>query len=212
MTPAQYQTVTGRAQTMDASRAARAAIARLLGGLRWQTTTGRTSQFQKVYMEWPTSNDRFASPSACVLEASPLSIPDVPLTPSILEETWAPRGGPGLALYRTADGEQTFSVVLRASSKPERSDASRAVSDLFQGVPDNPRRARSGFELALPDYWNLTAGALMASVTTSDDAESAMRNRWEAAYALQVSLTIVTLRRAVPMMIKVVSRTDGEPG
>src|SRR5882672_7368205 len=94
-----------RKQTLDLESAMAKSIADLLRAQEFVGPGGQgTIRFNEVFPEWPTSNDRYIASAACVQPLNPIVYEDARLTPSLLEDTWEPKGMRGFGLYALAEG------------------------------------------------------------------------------------------------------------
>lgn len=183
-------------------------------------------KFARVFEEWPSYDDKFVAPSACVL---PSEAPYVParLTPTLLEDTWEPQGFQGFGLYALAEIDASFEINIRATSKPMRSAILARMEELWvfpgydEGDPFGLRPNggeyqspldRYGILLPMPDYYGLTARFALGSQRVIDDQDPAMRNIREATITVTGQGRLVELLPVVPMTARVrevILETDG---
>lgn len=186
----------------------RAAVSALLTGKEFPGPGdgGAPIKFSQVFDEWPTSNDRYVTPAACVLPAGKLVYADARLTPTLLEETWEPRGGAGLGLYALAEGEKDFEVQVRAVSKAERRALVAGIEDLLTsepGVLTNPRGAKYGVLRPMPEYWGLDVRLSLQDKGLDDTEDAAQKNRWEATFTVRAQALLVKLDTVVPFTVTI---------
>lgn len=197
-----------RKQTLDLQTAMAAALAGLVRAATFPGPRGKgTTAFRKVYSEWPTSNDNFATPAACVLSTDTIHYSAALLTPKLLEDTWEPQGGLGLGLYKVSEGECDLHLEVRAPSKPERSALVAGIEELLfaPGVLNaGPQGARYGRMVEMPEYWGLGVRLAMQDKSVADDAESAKANRWEATFLVRAQANHVKLDVVSPFQVKII--------
>ncbi len=109
MTRADYS----KKATRDVRNAAALALARHLATLTFEGTEHQ--RFTEVFDEWPAYLNRYRPPAACVLPAG-WKYGDWSFTPTLLEDTWEPKGQQGFGLYKTAELECEMEVSLRTLS------------------------------------------------------------------------------------------------
>jgi hypothetical protein len=204
-----------RKQTLDLQTAMARALARTLGAAVFPGPGNQGEvRFRQVYEEWPGPNDRHATPAACVRSDQRITYADAMPTPQLLEDTWEPQGRSGLGLYKSAEGECDFQVEVRCASKPERSAVSAGVEELFlpPGVLQNHAAGpRYGVLVPMPEYWGLSVRLSVQSRDPADDAEAAIKNRWEARFLVRAQAPKVRLDVVQPFRLKIVELIDGEP-
>ncbi len=205
-----------RKQTLDLQTAMATAIAGVLRPAEFPGPVGKGKiKFRKVFAEWPTSVDGNVTLAACVLSNDTIKYAPALLTPKLLEDTWEPKGGLGLGLYKVSEGECDFHVELRAPSKPERSALVAGVEQLFfaAGVLNtNPQGARYGVMVPMPEYWGLNVRLSVQDKAMGDDAESAKTNRWEAVFLIRAQANHVRLDTVAPFKVRIIELVDGESG
>lgn len=197
-----------RKQTLDVRSAMALALQRLLEACEFPGPKGIGKvRFAKVFREWPTSNDVAVLPAAGVLSSDDtVKYSHARLTPSLLEDTWEPRGRLGLGLYKLAEAEVTLKVELRARTQLERSALVGGVEALLfaPGVLDNrPKGARYGRVTDMPEYWGLPVRFSVEDKTTGDDAAGAKSGRWEATFSIAAQASHVRLDVVAPFRVKI---------
>jgi hypothetical protein len=168
-------------------------------------------RFQEVFSEWPTANDRHVSPAACVTPVNRLLYSEARLTPSLLEDTWEPRGMRGFGLYALAEGTKDFEVVIRAATKAERRALVAGIEGLFlaPGVLNNRAQgARYGVVQTMPEYWGLLCRLSLQDKQLEDTEESAQKNRWEATFLVRAQAPLVKLDVVTPFKVKIVEQIE----
>lgn len=210
-TPEQFS----RKQTLDLESAMAKAIADLLRVQNFVGPGGQgTIRFNEVFAEWPSSNDRYVGPAACVQPMNPIVYEDSRMTPSLLEDTWEPKGARGFGLYALAEGVKDFEVILRAPTKPERRALMAGIETLLvaPGVLNNRAQgARYGVVQTMAEYWSLNCRLSQQSKQVEDDADKAQKNRWEATFVVRAQAPLVKLDVVTPFKVKIVE-TFKEPG
>ncbi len=204
-----------RTKTRDLRGAMAEALKTYLAGISIPVEAG-VVKFAKVFSEWPDYDDKFITPSAVVL---PSSAPYVAarLTPSLIEETWEPKGFQGFGLYALAEIDAEFEIKIRTTDKPTRSAIMSKLEELwvFPGYdmgdpyglrPDGQYQSpidRYGVLLPMPDYYGLSARFALASQRVVDDQDPAMRNIREATITVTGQGRLVELLPVVPMIARI---------
>lgn len=169
-----------------------------------------TIRFSEVFSEWPGSNDRYIACAASVVSVeTPIQYSDSRMTPSLIEDTWEPRGMRGFGLYSLAEGEKDFSVQVRAPTKAERRALVAGMETLLvaPGVLNNRAQgARYGVIQTMPEYWGLPARFSQQSKQVLDNADSAQKNRWEASFLVRAQASLVKLDVVTPFKVKIVEQ------
>ena len=196
MTREQYS----RRATMDVRDACALALSRLLAGID-VVIDGQRVRFTQVYDQWPTPDDKYVPPVACVLPPDRWKYDDSIMTPHCLEETWEHDDDSGWALYKTAEMVNTFSVGIRTTSSAGRTIIKLALEDAFQSpglLMDQTNGPRYGVVLPLPEYWGLHASAWLLDGSNSDSDDAAMRSHREATFSVKMQCSKVQLGPCVP--------------
>jgi hypothetical protein len=195
-----------RKKTRDLRSAMAMAIRTLLEGIEFTSGTGPI-RFRKVFEEWPTYDDKFVTPSACVL---PGQAPFAPsrIEPTLIESTVEPpltKDGdmlePGFGLWAVAEIDAMFEIQVRAPSRPERQAVVGALEDLWQetGIASDGKGPRRALLLAMPEYYGLDARFSLQSARLLDDEDRALRNYREAIISLSGQARQVVLRAVRPL-------------
>lgn len=194
-----------RKQTLDVRSAMATAIARKLRDSVFPRGSGGSIKFAEVFESWPSYEQRYVPPSACVLP-TPTLYDAARLTPTLLEDTWEPPGDVGFGLYQLADIEVEFEINIRAASSAERSDIIAGLEQAWVAdgiLMDQVAGARYGILLEMPEYWGLCAGFSLVSARTLDDEDKAMREHREAVLSVKGVASQVTLRPVRPLNLTV---------
>lgn len=200
-----------RKQTLDLQSAMARAIARVVEPAEFPGPGGQGKiRFRKVFPEWPTSADGNVTPAACVASVDTIRYSDALLTPKLLEETWEPRGGLGLGLYKVSEGTCDFHLELRAPSKPERAALVAGLEQLMfvPGVLNKQVGARYGRLLPMPEYWGLNVRVSVQEKALGDDQEAAKTNRWTAAFLVRAQASHVKVDVVSPFQVKITEQID----
>jgi hypothetical protein len=195
----------GRTATRDVRSAAALALRDHLATLTF-VNGGAPFCFAEVFEEWPAYLDRYVPPSACVLPGA-WKYGDSNFTPTLLEDTWEPEGESGWGLYKTAELEVDFEVVVGATSPSEREAIVLGVEDAFQApglLMDEAQGPRNAIILPLSAYYGLSARFALLSARVIDSEEQAMRERREAIFTIQVQAPKVKLGPVHPLALKLV--------
>lgn len=207
-----YSAETGRSATLDLGDAIAAAVARRVkrAGINL-SKSGALTPFAEVFTDWATWNNRYVFPTACVVSDAEVRYDDSSLTPSLLEETWARHGEPGMGLWKEAEGVVDLKVFLRAPSKRERAKVILAVEELFTRPGSVLRGGAYRIIEPMEEYWGLGVRLSAQGVTRFDGTDSAANNRWEAVVRVSAQAPKVKLDVVNPMSIKVRTFVDGAP-
>jgi hypothetical protein len=180
------------------------ALAAYVAGLSWDLDDGTTVKFAQVFDRWPHYLQRTVDPSACVLPGS-WKYGDALLTPTLLENTWEPKGGDGWGLYQTSEAEVELELSLRATTSEERDQLIQGLEDSFQD-PDvlmSQRGAANRIVLPLPTYYGLSARYSLLSGRTIDSEEQAMREQRDAVLTISAQAPKVKVGPVHPMSITI---------
>ncbi len=209
-----------RVQTLDVRHALAFALRRLLESLTFDSG-GNQFQFSRVFDNWPSWNDQYVAPAACVLPDDEVVYADALLTPTLLEETWEPQdqnGVPlrtaGWALFMESEAECDLSVTVRAPTEAERTALIIGVENAFtvdRVTSDYEDGRRYGRLLPLPEYFGLDGRFALASHRLLDDAETAMRNQWEAIFLVRAQTTKVKVGPVQPFQLRLTQVVGGVP-
>lgn len=201
ITRAQYS----RKQRRSLRFALAGALQQLLVDTDFYTPDGTITHLSQVFDEWPSPEDNYTTPAACVLPGQG-TYEDAGYTPTLLEETWEPKGQPGLGLYKTAELVVPYEIQVRAPTGAERDVIIMGLEDLWvaKGVlMDHAQGARYGILIDMPDYWGVTASFSLMYVRTMDDPDAAMRNHREAVVGVTARADHVKLGPVQPMKLTV---------
>jgi len=177
------------------------------------TIGGQRIKFNHVFDEWPTQDDKYDPPAACVIAPPEWEYSDSG-EPKLLEDTvqsftTGADDPPSYGLYKTAEMLDQFGLQIRAGSAAMRSMLKLAVEDAFQlrEAAMYPLRQRYGLQLDLPEYWGLTARASLLKGSNTDSEDAAMRNQREASFVISMQAPKVQLMAIWPMSITVTEKT-----
>jgi hypothetical protein len=188
----------GRKATMPAQCALSMALRRHLEGL----TFGINGfSFVQVFDEWPSYMDRFVTPSACVLPSS-WDYVDALLSPTLLEDTWEPKGQQGWGLYKCSEIDCTLEVSIRASSIAAREDIMLGVEESFQDTGLLMSEAfgpRYGLLLPLPEYYSMRGRFALKSMRQIDDEDHSMREQRDAVVTVSAQTSQVKVGPVYPL-------------
>jgi hypothetical protein len=202
-----------RRQTLDLRLAMANALAEYLGTLHFKAGS-RSFQLARVFDEWPSDLDENVLPAACVLPDEKIVYADARLTPTLLEETWEPKGRPGWGLYQDSDAEVDLLVTVRAASSGERSGIVMRLEDAFleDRVTGNYELGRRvGRMLPMPAYWGLNARYRAVEMRVIDDAETAQKNWNEVNLLVRAQAPKVRLDRVAPFSLRVTEVVGDDP-
>jgi len=217
-----------RTATMDSRDACAAALKRILVGID-REINGERIKFAQVFDEWPSYDDKYDCPAACVLPPPEWTYDDTS-TPKLMEQTVelqpipAPIGDPSdpaqeppaFGLWKTAEMLDQFQIVLRASTPAQRAMLKLAIAEAFQtpNVGMDPGGQRYGLLVDLPDYYGITARAAIQRGQNSDNEDSAARNQREATFVVSMQTAEVQVGGVWPMGLTITRKTqtgDGQP-
>jgi len=181
------------------------ALAKRLRDTDFPRASGGSFRFAEVFSSWPSYEQRYVPPSACVLP-TPTIYDAARLTPTLMEDTWEPPGDIGFGLYKLADIEAEFEVNIRTASATERSDIIAQVEQMWVAdglLMDHAAGARYGILLEMPEYFGVCAGFSLKSARVLDDEDRAMREHREAIITLMGVAPQVTVRAVRPLTLTV---------
>ncbi len=199
-----------RKAVRDVRNAAAVVLARHLGGLSFELG-GQSFSFTKVFDEWPSYAQRYKPPAACVLPAG-WSYGPWGLTPTLLEDTWEPKGQQGFGLYKTAELECEMEISIRTTSTAERETITLGVEDAFQAdqmLMSQKAGPRNSVILFMPEYYNLPARFSLLKGRTIDDEDRAMREKRDVILTIGVQASKVKLGPVYPMALHFKKQADG---
>lgn len=212
-----------RRASMDVRDACALALRRVLEGID-RVIDGERIIFAHVFDEWPTFDDKYDSPAACVLPPPAWDYSDSDMVPHLLEDTVEPNPipmpdegqteSPAYGLYKTAEMLDRFELIIRCGSTAKRSMLKLAVEDAFQTrkVMMDPAGQRYGLLLDLPEYWSLTARASLISGANTDSEDAAARNLREATFVVSMQAPKVQLGEVWPMAMTITKRMLSQDG
>lgn len=194
-----------RKQTEDLETAISLAVARTIGGQF--TGPGGVGKigFSQVHEDWPSFEQAYVFPTATVLPDEPLVYGPSHMVPRLLEDTWEPRGEPGLGLYELCEATRDLTLQYRAGTPAERNALKAGLETAFVApeVTLAPvAGARFGVLVTMPEYWGLTVRLAIADSMKLDDAESAAQNRWEGRCTINAQAKLVKLAIVQPFRIR----------
>ena len=198
ITPEQYS----RQKRTDIRSAMARALQTHLRELRIQTGSGLVG-FGAVHDAWPDPEDTYQAPCTATVLPSGYDILSAGMAPALLDDTWEPRGQPGLALYKTGEVGANFDIGIRCPTDNERSLFVAAIEDAWitAGILMEGPGMRYGILLPMPDYWDVCMVASLRSVRLSDDEDHAIRNRREATITVFGTAPVVKLGPVQPLKI-----------
>ena len=197
---------------MDVRDACALALSRVIERID-TTIGGQRIKFNHVFDEWPTQDDKYDPPAACIVAPPEWEYSDSG-EPKLLEDTvesvtTAITDPPSFGLYKTAEMLDQFGLQIRAGSAAMRSMLKLAVEDAFQlrDAAMYPKGQRYGLQLALPEYWGMTARASLRKGSNTDSEDAAMRNQREASFVISMQAPKVQLMAVWPMFMTIVEKT-----
>lgn len=200
-----------RTATLDVRDALATALRKHVEGLRFVGAQG-TDRFSQVFEEFPSFNDRAVPPSACVLQ-SDWRYGDAMLSPTLLEDTWEPKGMPGWGLYQTAEVICELQLVIRTNLPGERPVLMKAIEDSFQD-PDmlmsHSSGARYGIVTTLSEYYGLPARFALLGGSVIDSEEKAMREERDAVFTISAMAPKVQVGPVYPLAVLFKLSVNGE--
>ena len=185
-----------RKASLDVRDAMANALRKLIEDL--QFAGSQANEFAEVYDEWPSFNEAGVFPAACVMPGD-FKYTDSYLTPRLLEETWEPAGQPGWALFKTAELQCDFQLMVRTNLVAERAVLMRAVEDAFQ----DGLIQRYGRLVPLPTYYGLAARLVLMGGAVLDNEDAAMREKRDAAFTITAYAPKVQVMPVWPMALEI---------
>ena len=203
---------------MDVRDACALALARVIEAID-RDIGGQRVHFTHVFDEWPTQEDKYDPPAACVMAPPEWTYSDSGGAPKLLEDSIESKDTgandpPSFGLYKTAEMIDEFGLQIRAGSTAMRSLLKLAIEDAFQtrNVTMNPSVPPYGLLLDLPEYWGLTARAALQKGSNSDSEDAALRNQREASFVISMQAPKVQLGAVylfTPTVTEVTPTGDG---
>ena len=203
---------------MDVRDACALALSRVIEAID-EVIAGQRVRFNHVFDEWPTQEDKYDPPAACVLAPPEWEYSDSGSAPKLLEDTiesvdTGAKHPPSFGLYKTAEMLDQFGLQIRAGSTAMRSLLKLAIEDAFQtrNVTMDPNVPPYGLRLDLPEYWGLTARASLLRGSNTDSEDEAMRNQREASFVISVQAPKVQLGAVYPFDVTVTETLQSQDG
>jgi hypothetical protein len=202
-----------RKQTMDLRLAMASALVRFLQGMTFEGPGGYgIIQLETGFAEWPSVPDEYVGPACAVLPGLGTDI-EGRLIPTLIEDTWEPRGQPGWGLYVLSDYEVEFKVRIRAASAAERDALIMGIEQAFVQEPNDmliaPEKGnRYGTLLDLPEYFASQARFGLKETNVLDDPDSAMAEQREAEFTVMGQAKKMRVGLVQPFTVKVVVDPD----
>ncbi len=193
-----------RTASRDARGAMAMALQRHLFGLTFYNAGG-TFQFSEIFDEWPSYNDKYVPPAACVLP-SEWKYADALFSPTLLEDTWEVYGEPGFGLYKLSEVNVDFEISIRTTSTIERSQIIQGIEESFRAenlLMDDVNGARYGILLPLPEYYSLQGRFSLMSAKVIDDEDRAVRENRDAIMVISAACAQVTVGPVKPLNLTV---------
>jgi len=200
-----------RVAIMDVRDAMALSLRRLVEGIRFKGAQG-TDRFAAVHDDWPSFNEKYTPPAACVLPGD-FKYLDWATSPTLMEETWWPNGLPGWGLYKVAEVQTEFQLVIRTNLVGERQVIMHAVEDAFQSTQmlmDHRRGAMYGLFQPMPEYYSLQARFALLGGSVLDSEDKAMREQREAAFTVSATAAKVQVGSVYPLANQILVRVNGE--
>ena len=202
----------------DVRDACALALSRVIEGID-EVIAGQRVKFNHVFDEWPTQEDKYDPPVACVLAPPEWEYSDSGSAPKLLEDTiesgdTGVNDPPSFGLYKTAEMLDQFGLQIRAGSTAMRSLLKLAIEDAFQtrNVTMDPNVPPYGLRLDLPEYWGLTARASLLKGSNTDSEDAAMRNQREASFIISMQAPKVQLGAVYPFDVTVTETLQSQDG
>ena len=178
------------------------ALARLVEEM---TFPGDQAQnFAAIYDEWPDFLDTAVVPAACVLPGD-FRYADSQMTPSLIEDTWEPKGMPGWGLMKTAELQADFQLSIRTNLPRERSQLMQAIEDLFQpqGNLMDLTGPRYGLVVPLPEYYGINGRFVLLAGSVIDNEDTAMREKRDAVFTISAYAPKVQVVPVWPLALSI---------
>ena len=192
-----------RKQATDIETAMARAIARRLEEASFPLLAP-PGKLLKVFDEWADYMDGNVAPSACVMPDGDLVFAPGQGTPTLLEDTWWPKGQPGWGLYKLSEATREFKVVARAATGAERNAVKAGVDVLFfdPKMIGRPGGDRFGVLVQLDDYFCLPARLTLTASRKLDGADNAAKNIQEAEFTIRCEAAQVKVAPVQPFTLK----------
>lgn len=196
-----------RRATRDVRGAMACALARYLASLTFEGG----ARFTGVFDEWPSYLKRYRPPAACVLPSTWTY--DGWMTPTLLEDTWEPKGQQGFGLYETAEATGELQISIGTSSPAEREILIQGVEDAFtdpQGLMSERKGPRNAILLPMPEYYGLHARYSLLRGQIIDDEDRAMREKRDAIITVGVQASKVRVGPVFPLALTIRTTVNDE--
>ena len=207
-----------KSASMDVRDACALALARVIQGID-TVVAGNRVKFNHVFDEWPTFEDKYDPPAACIVAPPEWKYDDAGSAPRLLDDTvesvnTGTADPPSYGLYKTAEMIDEFGLEIRAGSAAMRSLLKLTVEDAFQtrNVTMDPGGSKYGLLLDLPEYWGLTARASLLRGANTDSEDAAMRNQREAAFVISMQAPKVQLGAVYPFDVTITEQMKTQDG
>lgn len=195
-----------RKATEDLETAISLAVTRTISGQFTGPGGAGKIAFAQVHEDWPSFEQSYVFPTATILPDEPLVYGPSHLVPQLLEDTWEPRGVPGLGLYELCEASRDLVVQYRAGTAAERNALKAGLETTFVApqVTLAPFSGmRYGVLVPMPEYWGLTVRLAIADSQKLDDAESSVQNRWEGRATIHAQAKLVKLAIVQPFRVRI---------
>jgi hypothetical protein len=192
-----------RRATRDVRGAMALALRRHLEGLMFHNPAPIT--FAEVFEEWPSFNERFIPPAACILPGA-WKYDDALFTPSLLEDTWEPAGESGFGLYKLNEISMDFEVLIRCVGVAERNVVVLGVEESFRApllLMDAVNGARNAIIVDMPEYYGLTARFSLLNARILDDEDRALREARDAIFTISAQAAQVAVGPVQPLCLTI---------
>ena len=203
---------------MDVRDACAMALARVIQGID-VVIAGNRVKFTHVFDEWPTFEDKYDPPAACVVAPPEWTYDDSGSAPRLLEDTvesidTGTADPPSYGLHKTAEMIDNFGLKIRAGSAAMRSLLKLAIEDSFQtrNVTMDPGGSKYGLLVDLPEYWGLTARVSLLRGANSDSEDAAIRNQREATFVISMQAPKVQLGAVYPFDVTITEQMQTQDG
>lgn len=161
--------------------------------------------FTQIFEDWPSFEQAYVFPTATILPDEPLVYGPSHFVPRLLEDTWEPKGAPGLGLYELCEATRDLTLQYRAGTPAERNALKAGIETSFVAPEVTlapPDGARYGILEVMPEYWGLTVRLALADSQKLDDAESSAQNRWEGRATIKAQAKLVKLAVVQPFRVR----------
>jgi hypothetical protein len=163
-------------------------------------------QLAEAFEDWASFEENYVSPSAAVLPDGELVYGPSQLVPSLIEETWEPKGEQGFGLYVLSEATKDFLDTIRSSNQEERNALKAGLETAFVAPEINiaPRLGeRYGTVVDMPEYWGLPVVLKLLGSRKLDDQDSSAKNNQQAEFRISAQARHVVLGPVVPFRVKI---------